>query len=158
MNVDSVELDGLTWLEQLRDGRIDPPPIVVSCGMRLEEVESGRIVFTMSAQPWMSNPTGVVHGGMPATLLDTVLTLAVVSTMPPGKLCQTVHLTVHYVRPIFPNGERIRAEGLAVHVGTTMATSEARAFNHLGKLVAHATATLAILDAERVATRYPATP
>ncbi|HTU82176.1 MAG TPA: PaaI family thioesterase [Candidatus Acidoferrales bacterium] len=153
-----MNADGLTWLSQLKDGTVSAPPIVVSHGMRFEELEAGRVVFSMIAEPWMSNPVGVVHGGMPATLLDTVLTLCVVSRVPPGKVCQTLHLSVHYVRPVFPNGERLRAEGVAVHVGTTIGTSEARAYNHEGKLVAHGTATLAILDAASVATRFPAAP
>lgn len=36
----------------------------------------------MRAEEWMCNPAAVVHGGMAATLLDTVVTLAVVPKLP----------------------------------------------------------------------------
>ncbi len=138
--------DGLGWLMAMKDATIPPPPIVEALGMRLDDVSHGKIVFSMTAEEWMCNPAGVVHGGMVATLLDTVLTLCVVTRMPRGKLCQTVQLGVNYVRPLFATGERIVAEGVALHVGKTIATSEARAYNGHGKMLAHATTTLAILD------------
>jgi uncharacterized protein (TIGR00369 family) len=150
--------DGLTWLGQMLDGTLPPPPIIVALGMRMDEAESGRVVFSMPAEEWMCNPAAVLHGGMAATLLDTVLTLAVVSKLPTGKSCQTINMNVHFVRPIFPTGERIVAAGQAVQVGSTIGTAEGRIHDARGKLVAHGTATLAILDIAAMATRYLAAP
>jgi acyl-coenzyme A thioesterase PaaI-like protein len=53
---------------------------------------------------------------------------------------------MHFVRPILPDGQPVSGEGRAVHIGTNIATAEGRAHDGNGKLVAHATATLAILD------------
>jgi uncharacterized protein (TIGR00369 family) len=127
-------------------------------GLRPEELEEGRIVFSMRAEEWMSNPAGVVHGGMAATILDTVLTLAIVSKLPKGKTAQTIQMNLHYVRPLFPNGKIALAEGLAVHVGSTIGTAEGRLLNADGKLVAHGSATLAVMDIAAMATRYPKAP
>lgn len=154
----AVNMDGLAWLQAMKNGDLPPPPIVVALGMQPEELELGRVVFSMLAQEWMCNPLGVVHGGMAATLLDTVLTLAVVTKLGPGRVCQTIQLNVNYVRPLFPTGERIRAEGVTLHLGTTLATSEGRLHCQRGKLLAHATATLAVLDGDALATRFPAAP
>jgi len=107
----------------------------------------------MTAREWMCNPAGVVHGGMTAVLLDTVLTLAVVSKLPGGKSAQTIDMNVHYVRPILPTGEKIVAVGTAVHIGSTIGTAEGRVHNAAGKLIAHGTATLAILDNATMASR-----
>jgi uncharacterized protein (TIGR00369 family) len=149
---------GLDWLSRMKTGELPPPPIMEALGIQPEEFEAGRIVFSMRAEEWMCNPAVVIHGGMAATLLDTVLTLAVVSKLAAGKTCQTIQMNVNYVRPIFPDGEKITAEGTALHVGTTVGTAEGRVFDARGKLVAHGTATLAVLDTAAMVTKYPAKP
>jgi len=141
-------MEALEWLQSVMNGDLPPPPIVAALEMRPEEIDSGRVVFSMPAREWMCNPSGVVHGGMAATLLDTVLSLAVVSKLPKGKTCQTVQMNLNYVRPLLPTGERVTAEGIAVHAGTTLGTAEARLHDSRGRLIAHGTATLAILDAD----------
>jgi uncharacterized protein (TIGR00369 family) len=154
-------IGGLEWLKKMKEGDVPGAPFASALGMLPEAVEEGRVVFSMAAEEWMCNPAGVVHGGMAATLLDTVLTLAVVSLIPHGKSAQTIDMNVHYVRPVLPTGERIVAEGKAVHVGTTIGTAEGRIHNAAGKLIAHGTATLAILDVAAMAaraTRSPASP
>lgn len=143
--------DPMVWLREMQAGGVAAPPAAHLMGFQIETVEPGRIVFSMRAHEWMSNPTGVVHGGLTSTLLDTVLTLAVQSTLSPERYCTTLDLHVHFVRPIQPNGEKIVAEGIAVHVGKTVATAEGRAHDANGKLVAHATATLAVLEAKDAA-------
>jgi uncharacterized protein (TIGR00369 family) len=144
---------GLEWLEAMKSGELPPPAVVSALGMDIEELREGGISFSMRAQEWMCNPAGVIHGGMAATLLDTVLTLAVVSALPQGKSAQTIDMNIHYVRPLFPNGEKFVAEGKAVHVGATIGTAEGRVHNASGKLIAHGTATLAILDTAAMAAR-----
>ncbi len=138
--------DPLTWMREMQTGSVPTPPAARLMGFDCVEVDDGRIVFTMRAEEWMANPTGVLHGGMVSTLLDTVLTLAVQSQLPKERYCTTLDLHVHMVRPILPNGQTVTGEGIAVHVGTTIGTAEGRAHDANGKLVAHATATLAILD------------
>lgn len=141
--------DPLEWLKEMQAGEVPSPPAARLMGFGIEAVEHGRVAFSMQAEEWMANPTGVVHGGLTSTLLDTVLTLAVQTTLPPERYCTTVDLHVHFVRGIQPDGGRVLAEGTAVHVGNTIATAEARAHDARGRLVAHATATLAVLDVSR---------
>jgi len=137
----------------MQSGELPPPPASAALGMQIERVEVGVVAFSMQPQEWMYNPAGVVHGGLTATLLDTVLTLAVVSTLPAGRSAQTVNMSVHYVRPVLANGETIVAEAKTVHVGSSIATSEGRVHTAAGKLVAHGTATLALLDKAMMAAR-----
>ncbi len=141
--------DPMAWLEEMRVGTVPSPPAARLMGFEIERFEEGRVVFSMSVEEWTSNPTGVVHGGITSALLDTVLTLAVQTKLPPERYGTTLDLHVHFIRPIAPDGGKITAEGVAVHVGTTVGTAEGRAYNANGTLVAHATATLAILDATR---------
>lgn len=143
----------IEWLKAAQAGDIPPAALVGAIGMEIENVSEGSVSFSFHAQEWMCNPAGVVHGGMTATLLDTVLTLAVMTITPAGKTAQTIDMNVHYVRPVFATGEKIVAEGKAVHVGSTIATSEGRVHNAAGKLIAHGTATLAVLDNHVIAAR-----
>lgn len=143
----------IEWLRASQAGDLPPAAIMSALGMQIEDVREGSIAFSFHAQEWMCNPAGVVHGGMTATLLDTVLTLAVMTSTPHGKTAQTIDMNVHYVRPVFATGEKIVAEGKAVHIGSTVATSEGRVHNAAGKLIAHGTATLAILDNAVIAAR-----
>ncbi len=58
----------------------------------------------------------------------------------------TTQLNVHMVRPLFAESGQVRCEGVALHVGRTMATAEARILGcQDGRLFAHATTTCAIL-------------
>lgn len=141
--------DPVGWLREMQDGAIPQPPAAHLMGFEIVHAEAGRVAFSMRAEEWMANPTGVIHGGLTSTLLDTVLTLAVQSSLSPERYCTTIDLHVHFVRPIVPDGGVVKAEGVAVHVGNTVATAEGRAYDAAGKLVAHATATLAILDVRR---------
>ncbi len=136
---------GIEYLRGMKEGRLPPPPIAASLGMQIDAIGDGFIRFSMPAERWMSNPGMTLHGGMTATLLDTVLTLAIVTKLPAGTSAQTTPLNLHYVRPVHTGGERIVAEGEAVHVGTTMATAQGRVFAANGKLVAHGTGTFAVI-------------
>lgn len=141
---------GIEWLRRIKAGELPPPPIVEALGFEIEEIGDGRVVFSMRAEEWMCNPASVVHGGMAATLLDTVLTLAVVSRLPKGKTAQTIQMNLHYVRPLLPTGEKAIGEGNALHVGTTMGTAEGRVLDARQKLIVHGSATMAILETDRL--------
>jgi uncharacterized protein (TIGR00369 family) len=138
--------DHLEWMNDMKNGAVPAPPAARAMGFEIEAVELGRVAFSMRAHEWMANPAGVLHGGVTSMLLDTVLTLAVQTKLGPAQYCTTIDLHVHLVRPIPPDGEKITAVGSAVHVGSTVATSEGRAHDASGRLVAHATATFAVLD------------
>ncbi|HTX59496.1 MAG TPA: PaaI family thioesterase [Verrucomicrobiae bacterium] len=153
-----AEIAGLQWLQMMQAGEVEPPPLASALGMTIEAIEEGRVVFSMRGREWMCNPAVVIHGGITATLLDTVLTLAVVTKLPAKKSAQTIEMNLHYVRPLLPDGTAFRAEGLAVHVGGSIATAEGRVYNEAGKLVSHGTATLALLDVTAMLTRSPASP
>ena len=141
--------DPVAWLREMQERLIPQPPAAHLMGFEIVHAEAGRVSFSMRAEEWMANPTGVIHGGLTSTLLDTVLTLAVQSSLPAERYCTTIDLHVHFVRPIAPDGGIVKAEGVAVHVGKSVATAEGRAYDAGGKLVAHGTATLAILEADR---------
>ena len=139
----------MEWIRGIMTGTTPPPPLGSAFDFVCELAEPGRIVFSAPAHEWCSNPAGVVHGGFTSTLLDTVLTLAVQTKVPDGRMATTTNLNVHLIRPALPNGQRLRAEATAVHVGTTLGTSEGRVFDAAGKVIAHGTGSFAIIDLAR---------
>lgn len=146
--VDPVELlgadeppTGLDLLRAVQTGDRPRPGVAVLLGMEMEEVELGRVTFAMPPRPDMANPMGTMHGGILATLLDTVMGCAVQSSLDGGVGYTTLDLDVRYVRAAPLTGDPIRAYGNVVHVGGRTATAEGRIVDADGHLVAHATTT-----------------
>jgi uncharacterized protein (TIGR00369 family) len=119
-------------------GELPPPPMVAVLGFRLVEVEEGRVVFTGTPDEAFYNGWGVAHGGYAATMLDSALGCAVNSTQPAGRTFTTLELTINYTRPLMREVGEIRCEGKVLHVGSRVATAEARILDRAGKLYAHA--------------------
>lgn len=110
-------------------------------GMTIDEIEEGRVVFGVTTRPDFSNPMGTTHGGICATLLDSVTGYAVHTTLGPGETYATLELKVNYTRPIPVDGAVLTATGTTVHVGRRVATAEGRVVDERGRLVAHGTST-----------------
>lgn len=142
-------MSGLEFLRTLIEKR-KPPPIAVLLGFDLVEVGEGRAVFEVKPEEFHYNPTGQVHGGLAATVLDSALGCAVLSAMPAGVGYTTVELHVNLVRGISKDTPRLRAEATLLHKGRTVCTAQATLKDAAGKLYAHATTTCAVLDLERV--------
>ena len=147
MQPSALELTQMTGLQQLsliRDGDVAPPGIATLLGMTLEEIDEGRAVFSLTTRADMTNPMGGVHGGIAATILDSVMGCAVHTTMAPGESYTTADLTVHYTRSIRVDTGVITATGSVLHRGRTTATAEGKVHDADGRLLAHGTTTCVI--------------
>lgn len=146
------QVAGLSGLELLRRWmRLEmppPPPIALLFGMEWVEIEESRVVLALEPAEWMFNVIGMVHGGVAATLLDTVLGSAVHTTLPPATGYATTDLQVRFVRGLKADSGRVIATGTVVHSGRRQATAEGRVeVESTGKLIATGTAGCAILRA-----------
>jgi uncharacterized protein (TIGR00369 family) len=74
---------------------------------------------------------------------------AVHSTLQPGQGYTTVEFKVNLVRPVLPVSGELTCEGILVHRGGTVATSEGYLRDAEGRLLAHGTETCLIFDAAR---------
>lgn len=142
----------VTWMRDIMEGRLPLPRAAQALELEFEEIALGRIVMSMQARDWMSN-TNTIHGGITSSLLDTVMTLAVMSKLPSEKLSATLNLNVSFIRPLFPTNEQIFGEGTTLHVGSTIATAEGRVHDRHGRLMAYGTASFAIVDPGRLVER-----
>ncbi|MBD0747125.1 PaaI family thioesterase [Streptomyces sp. CBMA152] len=144
----TVDFSTMSGLELLRWAQREPgrvPSIGKLIGMTFDEIDEGRTVMSLDPRPEFSNPLGTVHGGIAATLLDSVMGCAVHTMLPAGVGYTTLELKVNYIRPVALDAGRLTAEGTTIHVGRRTATAEGKVLSAEGKLVAHATTTCLII-------------
>ena len=89
-------LDGIELIEGMATGRFPAPPISRMLGMTMDEVELGRVVFGYTPVFDHYNPLGSVHGGIAATLLDSVMGCCVHTTLKAGTGYTTVEIKINY--------------------------------------------------------------
>jgi uncharacterized protein (TIGR00369 family) len=142
-------LSGIEYFRKMKAGELPPPAMLELFGIRLVEVEEGRVVFSATAEERFYNGTGVAHGGFAATLLDTALGCAINSAMPAGRRFTTLELTINLTRPLTNEAGLLRCEANVVHVGGRTATSEGRIVDAKGKLYAHGTTTCIVVEPPR---------
>ncbi|ASF13477.1 hypothetical protein NBRGN_075_00490 [Nocardia brasiliensis NBRC 14402] len=152
MSETTLDLAQLSGLELLRTAMTTPdrPPFIGDLlGMEVDLIEQGKVVFAVRTRPDFANPLGTTHGGICATLLDSVMGCAVHTTLEAGVGYTTLELKVNYIRAVPTDGQRITATGTTIHVGRSTATAEGRVVDEQGRLVAHATTTCAIFRGNR---------
>lgn len=137
-------MDGLDLFKGLLEGRFPAPPISRVLGFKVTEVELGRVVFTYTPVFDHYNPLGTVHGGIAATLLDSVMGCCIHTMLKAGSGYTTVEIKVNYVRAMTDKTGPVRVEGKVINVGSRIATSEGRLYDKEGRLLAHGTTTCLI--------------
>ncbi len=135
---------GLSVMQGILEGRLPGATIARTLNFWLSKVEEGTVAFTGAPNGEHLNPLGTVHGGWAATIMDSALACAVMTTLAPGEGYTTVEFKVNLTRPILPDTGEFVCEGRVVHRGRTTATSEAYLRDGAGKLLAHGTETCAI--------------
>jgi uncharacterized protein (TIGR00369 family) len=142
-------MTGLATLRAILDGTLPRAPISDTLAFDLIEANEGLARFRGHPTERHGNPMGQVHGGWAATLLDSAMGSAVMTTLGEGESYGTVDLIVHLVRPVTLASGPLVAEGRIVHRGKRIATAEGRLVDARGALVAHGTTTCAITSVER---------
>ena len=138
---DEASKPGRRYIEALISGTAPPPPYPALLGMRVTAVGEGTATFEMPVTPSLYNPNGVAHGGALASLLDSAMGLAVISTLDAGENFTTVDLTVNFIRAVTAETGTLRSVGTVVHRGRQTVVSEAICTDGGGQLVARATST-----------------
>jgi len=140
---------GLAFLQGLLDGVHPPPPFSRATGIYLREVAEGRVIFAGMPSAEFLNPIGTVHGGWTSAILDSAMACAVHTTLKAGEGYTTVEMKINFVRPVLPDLGEITCEGVLIHRGGTIATSEGKLRDGKGRLLAHGSETCMILQPKR---------
>src|SRR3954466_8157964 len=75
-------------------------PFAKLIGMRLVDLRPNEAVISVAMRDDLRQPSGVLHGGVTATLIDTAMAFAVRTRLEPTASTATIDLTVHYLRPL----------------------------------------------------------
>lgn len=118
----------------MKDQERDSTPFNRLLGARSVLREGGRARYELKVGPDHLNRRGVAHGGVVASLLDTAMGSAVVSSLAPEEWCGTLQLSVQFREPVRPG--TITGEGRMVRRGRTAAFAEGEIRDQAGTLLA----------------------
>ena len=138
------EMSGLEFVKGLASGTLPLNTMAQTLGYDVVEAESGLVVITCDPTDAHLNPSGTVHGGLTATLLDSCMGLAIRSTLEKGVGSTTLEFKISLVRAITPETGRIRVEGRVLNCGRRIGMAEGRVTDANGRLLAHGTTTCLI--------------
>ncbi len=124
-------------------------PLLRTLGIRLTEVGDRHAVMEVEVSDAHRNYYGGAHGGLIATLVDTVAFFPR-PLIPSGTLLTTTGINVAYVRPAAV-GDRLRARSELLHLGRRTASLSVKVEDGKGRLVAHGTVTLLVLPKDGAA-------
>jgi len=120
-------------------------------GLALESLEKGHVVFSMRVKPKHKQLHGVVHGGVLATMADTVAAIAAYTTVPKGTNIATVEMKINFLEPV-PGG-RIKAVGRVLRTGRNFVVTECEIYLENGSLAAKALLTFGAARGHAIAPR-----
>ena len=140
------QISGLEFVQGLVNGTLPLNTMAETLGYDVTEAVSGRVVVTAKPNGAHLNPSGTVHGGYAATLLDTCMGLAIRSTLEKGTGSTTLEFKISLQRPITPETGVIKAEGVVLSRGRRIGTAEGRITDAQGRLLAHGTTTCLIFE------------
>jgi uncharacterized protein (TIGR00369 family) len=125
-------------------GRVNACPYFRLLSMEIVSLEPGRSFLKATIAEKHLQPYGIVHGGVYASLIDAACFWAGYTEIEDRLAMTTVEIKVNYLAPA--TAGVFTAEGKVVKTGKTICLSEALISDQGGRLLAHGTATLMILE------------
>lgn len=114
--------------------RLNELPFARLIGMELTDIRPNEATVTIDIRDDLRQPSGVMHGGVTAALIDTAMAFAVRTYLEADEPTATIDLTVHYVRPHVAGKAICIAK--VVRPGKRIFTVSADVVNEQGKLIA----------------------
>jgi uncharacterized protein (TIGR00369 family) len=142
---DDGVMTGLEILRAIISGAMPQAPISGTLHFVIVKADEGAVLFEGKTADDLLNPMGQVHGGWAATLLDSAMGAAVMSTCDAQSTYTTSQISIHLTRAILPSTGAVTADGRVIHRGRRVATAEAHLRDASGALLAHGTSTCLIL-------------
>lgn len=114
--------------------RLNDLPLSKLLGMRLTDIRPNEATVEIAMRDDLRQPSGVLHGGVTATLIDTAMAFAVRTHLDDTEPTATIDLTVHYLRPLVDG--RAVCTARVVRPGKRIFTVSADVHDDTGKLIA----------------------
>ncbi|PLX92614.1 MAG: PaaI family thioesterase [Desulfuromonas sp.] len=120
--------------------RVNAIPLLITLDIRCTEIGSDFCRMEVTVAEKHLNFYGGAHGGLLATLVDTVCFFAE-PLLPAGRTLTTSQLTVNYLRPA-ALGDHLIAEAKILHLGRRTVHVDVTVRNQHDALVVHGTGSL----------------
>ena len=131
---------GTDYLAAIVAGELPPPTISDTLDFSFDRAGGGEAVFSCTPQEFHYNPMGSVHGGLPATLIDSATGVAVQSELEPGWGFTTINLVIDYFRAITLETGPLTCPGKVVKPGRRFAVADADLIDEAGTIYARGSA------------------
>jgi uncharacterized protein (TIGR00369 family) len=112
-------------------------------GVRLADAAPDRATLALAFRDDLVQPTGILHGGLHALLIDSAIAQALLTTLRPAYSVVTVHLDTKYFAPV--TGGEVLAEASVVRKGKRVAHGEAIVRNQSGTRIAQGWGVFAVI-------------
>ena len=139
----------LDWLKAHigKSTKNSPSPFAHWLDGILEEVEFGQLSIRFKVRPDMTNPHGMLHGGVIAGMLDDVIGTTVASLNKEQPFV-SINLSVDFVQAARVSDEVI-AKAKVLRNGRTVVYLQGELYNASGKLLASATSNLVAVPTKK---------
>jgi uncharacterized protein (TIGR00369 family) len=97
-----MDRDAYFW--QVADGRLPPPRVAQTLGMKITRVSEaeGVVEAEFDGKPAFTNPAGNVQGGILAAMLDDSMGPALACQLGAGEFAPTLNLNISFLKPAKP--------------------------------------------------------
>lgn len=136
---------GLDVVSAIATGEVARGPLAGLFGVRLDDVERGRVVTEFDPQPWMANYVGSVQGGNLIATSDLTSGLAAQTLTAPGQGYRALDLRIDFVRSPALDGGPVRVRSEVVRAGRRLALIDTELVDTSGVLLARAHSSVQLL-------------
>jgi uncharacterized protein (TIGR00369 family) len=123
--------------------RVEGNPFVRHLGVKFTLIEDGKIEAVMPLRPEFRQYSGVIHGGILASLADTIAGFAAYTLTPTDKDVLTAELKTSFLRAAW--GDELKAIGYVIKPGRNIHFAECEIYCD-DKLVSKASGTFCVVN------------
>lgn len=121
--------------------QIPSPPFTQWLNGTLRRVEQGELEAEFTVRKEMTNPAGMLHGGIHSAILDDLIGMTV-ALYGLENLYVSVNLSVDFLAPA-KVGEKVIARSKVIRAGKTIVNAIGELYNESGMLLSRATTNMA---------------
>lgn len=117
------------------------PPLTKWLGGTLLKAELGEFEISFVVRPEMTNPAGMLHGGIHAAILDDTIGMTV-AALGLANLYVSINLSIDFLAAA-RTGDAVISKTKIIRAGKTIVNATAEIYNTQGQLLSRATSNLA---------------
>ncbi len=144
-NTDLPQLTGLERIRHFEEHADERFGFAKFLAYDIERVETGEVVLNYEPSGEHMNLLATIHGGVLASLLDTVMGCALMTTLDAGEQHTIIDLHTKFVRPVNLETVPLKVYGFVDHRGRRQCTMSGKIIAPDNKLCATGFATAMIL-------------